>query len=171
MGFTGLTSRQYNTVTLAAVSGAHGVTGEVRLKLFTDTVDSLRLHKSFNDGALTVKSLRSTKDGAIARFAEINDRNAAEKLRSTVLTVPREALPVLGENEYYFSDLLGLPCISTDGTDLGKCVAVENFGASDVLEIERPDGKKFMVAMTPDAVPEWGAEADGRIVVDAAFVI
>ena len=167
MGLTGMTNRQNNIVTLAAVSGAHGVTGEVRLKLFTDTVDSLKRHKSFNDGALTVKSLRSTKDGAIVRFAEINDRNAAEKLRSTVLTVPREALPTLGEGEYYFSDLLGLPCVSTDGTDLGKCVAVENFGASDVLEIERPDGKKFMVPMTADAVPEWGE----RITIDADFVI
>jgi 16S rRNA processing protein RimM len=156
-----------NTVTLAAVSGAHGVTGEVRLKLFAENLDSLKRYKSFNDGALTVKSLRPTKDGAIARFAEINDRNAAEKLRSTVLTVPRAALPELGEGEYYYSDLLGLRCVSTDGTDLGKCVAVENFGASDVLEIERPDGKKFMVPMTPDAVPEWG----GRIVIDAAFVI
>jgi 16S rRNA processing protein RimM len=161
-----------NTVTLAAVSGAHGVTGEVRLKLFTDSVDSLKRHKSFNDGALTVKSLRPTKDGAIARFAEIIDRNAAEKLRSTTLTVPREALPELGEGEYYYSDLLGLPCISTDGTDLGKCVAVENFGASDVLEIEMPSvdgnpGKKFMVPMTPEAVPDWG----DRIVVEAAFVI
>ena len=165
-----------NTVTLAAVSGAHGVTGEVRLKLFTESVDSLKRHKSFNDGTLTVKSLRPTKDGAIARFAEINDRNAAEKLRSTVLTVPREALPELGEGEYYHSDLLGLPCISTDGTDLGKCIAVENFGASDVLEIQMPDengkpGKKFMVPMTPDAVPEWGAGAGGRIVIDAAFVV
>ncbi len=161
-----------DTVTLAAVSGAHGVTGEVRLKLFTENVDSLKRHKSFNDGALTVKSLRATKDGAIARFAEVSDRNAAEKLRSTVLTVPREALPTLSEGEYYFSDLLGLPCVSTDGTDLGKCVAVENFGASDVLEIEMPSqdgkpGKKFMVPMTADAVPEWGE----RIVIDADFVI
>ena len=160
-----------NTVTLAAVSGAHGVTGEVRLKLFTDNVDSLKRHKSFNDGALTVKSLRATKDGAIARFAEVGDRNAAEKLRSTVLTVPRGALPTLADGEYYFSDLLGLPCVSTDGTDLGKCVAVENFGASDVLEIERPDGKKFMVPMTADAVLKWGAEADGRILIDADFAI
>lgn len=156
-----------NTVTLAAVSGAHGVTGEVRLKLFAENLDSLKRYKSFNDGTLTVKSLRPTKDGAIARFAEINDRNAAEKLRSTVLTVPREALPELAEGEYYYSDLLGLPCVSTDGTDLGKCIAVENFGASDVLEIQMPDGKKFMVPMTPDAVPEWG----GRILIDAAFVI
>ncbi len=68
------------TVTLAAISGAHGVTGEVRLKLFAENVDSLKRHKSFNEGALTLKSLRPTKDGAIARFAEINDRNMAEKL-------------------------------------------------------------------------------------------
>jgi 16S rRNA processing protein RimM len=149
-----------NTVTLAAVSGAHGVTGEVRLKLFTDSVDSLKRHKSFNEGALTVKSLRATKDGAIARFAEVGDRNAAERLRSTVLTVARDALPVLAEGEYYFS-------VSTDGTDLGKCVAVENFGASDVLEIQRPDGKKFMVPMTANAVSEWGE----RIVIDAGFVL
>ena len=161
-----------NTVTLAAVSGAHGVTGEVRLKLFAENLDSLKRHQSFNDGALTIKSLRPTKDGAIARFAEINDRNAAEKLRSTVLTVSREALPVLGEGEYYFSDLLGLPCVSTDGADLGRCIAVENFGASDVLEIQMPEengkpGRKFMVPMTPNAVPEWG----DKIVIEATFVI
>ena len=152
------------------------MTGEVRLKLFAENVDSLKRYKSFNDGALTVKSLRPTKDGAIARFVEINDRNAAEKLRSTLLTVPRDALPELGEGEYYYSDLLGLPCVSTDGSDLGICVAVENFGASDVLEIQMPSadgkpGKKFMVPMTVDAVPEWAAGAGGRIVIDAAFVI
>jgi 16S rRNA processing protein RimM len=158
------------TVTLAAVSGAHGVTGEVRLKLFAENVDSLKRHKSFNDGALTLKSLRPTKDGAIARFAEVTDRNAAEKLRSTLLTVPREALPPLGEGEYYFTDLLGLPCVSTDGADLGSCIAVENFGAGDVLEIQlspvdgKP-GKKFMVPMNAQAVPEWG----DRILITASF--
>jgi 16S rRNA processing protein RimM len=136
------------------------------LKLFTESIESLKRYKSFNDGAFTVKSLRPTKDGAIARFAEINDRNAAEKLRSTVLTVPREALPELGEGEYYYSDLLGLACVSTDGTDLGKCVAIENFGASDVLEIQKPDGKKFMVPMTAEAVPEWGEQ----IVIAAEFI-
>ncbi len=163
-------------VTLAAVSGAHGVTGEVRLKIFADSFDSLKLHKSFNNGTLTPTSLRPHKDGAIARFAEINDRNAAEKLRSTLLTVPRAALPVLDEGEYYFTDLLGLSCVSTDGADLGTCVAVENFGAGDVLEIQMPSengkpGKKFMVPMNVQAVPKWGAEAGGQIIIDAGFVV
>lgn len=160
-----------DTVTLAAVSGAHGVTGEVRLKLFTQDLAGLKKYKSFNDGQLTIKTLRPTKDGAIARFVEINDRSAAEKLRSVTLTVPKEALPVLPEGEYYFSDLVGLPCVSSDGEELGVCVAVENFGASDVIEIQRPTidgkpGKKFMVPMTLEAVPEWS----DRIVIDAAFV-
>jgi 16S rRNA processing protein RimM len=160
-----------NTVTLAAVSGAHGVTGEVRLKLFAENLESLKRYKSFNHGALTVTTLRPNKDGAIARFEEITDRNAAEKLRGTLITVPREQLPALGEGEYYHSDLLGLPCVSTTGEVLGTCFAVENFGASDIIEVQRPDGKKFMVPMNADAVPEWGAEANGRIVIDAGFAV
>mgnify|MGYP001277177848 FL=1 len=154
-------------VTLAVVIGAHGVTGEVRLKLFAEGLDSLTAHKSFNDGALTLKSLRPGNNGTIARFVEVADRNAAEAMRGTELTVPREALPPLAEGEYYHADLIGLPCVSTEGEDLGKCVAVENFGAGDVIEIERPDAKRFMVPMKVEAVPEWGE----KIVIDAMFMV
>jgi 16S rRNA processing protein RimM len=116
-------------VTLAAIAGAHGVGGEVKLKLFTG---DLSPYKSF-----------------------------------TALTVPRDTLPPLGEGEYYHADLIGLPTVSTDGAALGHVVAVENFGAGDVLEIERPDKKRFMVPMRPDAVPVWGE----RVVIDAGFVV
>lgn len=154
-------------VTLAAVAGAHGVTGEVRLKLFGEGVDALRRYRAFNDSSLTLTKLRDDgKGGAIARFAEVTDRTAAEKLRGTALTVPRSSLPPLAEGEYYHADLLGLPAVSTDGTDLGECIAIDNFGAGDVLEIRRPDGKRFMVPMRAEAVPEWDA---ARIVITAAY--
>jgi 16S rRNA processing protein RimM len=153
-------------VTLAVIIGAHGVGGEVRLKLFAESLDSLKAHSSFSDGKLTLKSLRPGNN-IIARFAEITDRNAAEAARGTELTVPRDVLPPLAEGEYYHGDLIGLPCVSTDGEDLGLCVAVENFGAGDVLEVERPDKKRFMVPMNAQAVPEWG----DRIVIDALFVV
>lgn len=156
-------------VTLAVVTGAHGVTGEVRLKVFAE---DLKAHKAFNQGALTLKALRLTPQGAIARFAEIPDRTAAEKLRGTELTVPRSALPPLGEGEYYHADLIGLRVASDAGEPLGTVVLVENFGAGDVLEIERPGedgkpGKRFMVPMRPEAVPEWDHE---KLVVASAFV-
>lgn len=143
-------------VTLAAVTGAHGVTGEVRLKLFGEGFASLKGHKSFNDGALTLKKVRDdNKGGAIARFAEIENRTAAEKLRGTTLSVPRETLPPLEEGEYYHTDLIGLAAVSASGTALGEVIDVQNFGAGDVIEIKRPDGKTFMVPMRVEAVPTW----------------
>ncbi len=152
---------------LAAIAGAHGITGEVRLKLFGEGIASLKPHKSFNGGALTLEKLRDDgKGGAVARFAEVQDRNAAEALRSTTLTVPRASLPPLAEGEYYHSDLLGLPAFSDAGEPLGHVCAIENFGAGDVIEIERPVKKRFMVPMKPAAVPEWNAV---RLVVTAAF--
>ena len=151
------------SVTLAVVIGAHGVAGEVRLKVFAE---DLRAHKSFNGGALTLKSLRPGNNGAIARFAEVADRNTAEAMRGTELTVPRASLPPLGEGEYYHVDLIGLPAVSTGGDVLGIVVAIDNYGAGDVIEIERPSGKRFMVPMRPEAVPEWN---DARLVVAEDF--
>lgn len=155
-------------VTLAAITGAHGVTGEVRLKLFGEGVAALKRYRAFNDSSLTLEKLKDDgKGGAIARFAEVADRTAAERLRGTALTVPRSAMPPLGEGEYYHADLIGLAAISTTGEALGTCIAVENFGAGDVLEIQRPDGKRFMVPMREEAVPEW-SDLTG-LLIDAAW--
>lgn len=164
-------------VTLAAVSGAHGVTGEVRLKLFGEGVAALGRYRKFNeqlgnDSTLTLVKVRDDgKGGAIARFVEVTDRTAAEKLRGTALTVLRSAMPALEEGEYYHADLLGLSAFSDAGEVLGTVIAIDNYGAGDVLEIERPasdDGKRhrFMVPMNATAVPEWDAE---KLVVSAAF--
>ncbi|MCW3835686.1 ribosome maturation factor RimM [Sphingomonas canadensis] len=144
-------------VTLAVVIGAHGVAGEVRLKVFAQDLAAFR---AFNGGALTLRSARQGPNGTIARFAEVADRNAAEALRGTELTVPRSALPPLGEGEYYHCDLIGLAAVSEGGEPIGRVVAVDNFGAGDVIEVERPaagdrPGTRFMVPMQPRAVPRW----------------
>ena len=155
-------------VILAAVAGAHGVGGEVRLKLFAEGLDSLKRHKTFlaGDRELTLKSVKPGSAGAIARFAEIGDRAAAEALRGTLLTVPRSALPPLEPGEYYHADLVGLPCESADGAALGVVVAVENFGAGDLLEIEGSDGKRALIPFRPGIADL----ADGKVIADPAFL-
>ena len=156
------------TVTLAAITGAHGVTGEVRLKLFGEGLAALRPHKSFNDGALTPSKIRDDgKGGAIARFAESTDRAAAEKLRGTALTVSRDTLAPLEEGEFYYSDLLDLPVVTDAGEEIGRVCAVENFGATDIVEIEKTGGGKFMVPLTEQAVPGWDHD---RLIVSSEFV-
>ncbi len=155
-------------VTLAAIAGAHGIGGEVRLKVFAESLDSLKRHKTYEAAGrtLTLKSVKPGKPDAIARFAEVTTREAAEALRGTPLAVPREALPALDEGEYYHADLIGRPVVTTDGVEVGIVTAVENFGAGDILEIEKPGGGTFMVPFRPEAVPEIGE----RIVLDPAFV-
>lgn len=156
------------TVTLAAIIGAHGIGGEVRLKLFAETVDSVKRHKMIRVGAreLTLDAIKATGAAPIARFAEIADRNAAEALRGQLLTVPRDALPPLGEGEYYHADLLGLPCVGADGEALGTVVAIDDFGAGEIIEIEKPGGKRAMVPFR-EGIADL---ADGRIVVDPIFL-
>lgn len=153
-------------VTLAVIIGAHGVTGEMRLKLFGDGPESLKRYESFNAGArtLTLKTVRDGPNGAVARFAEVTDRNAAEALRGVELTVPRSQLPLLADGEYYHVDLVGLPCVSDQGEEIGRVVAVENFGAGDILEIEKGEGKRFMVPIHAATI-----EAE-RVLLDAQFI-
>jgi 16S rRNA processing protein RimM len=153
-------------VTLAAITGAHGLKGEVRLKLFTDSAEGLKHYAGFDaDGrTLTLASVRQAGAGAIARFKEVADRTQAEALRGIALTVAREALPPLEDGEYYHADLIGLPVVTPEGDSAGTVTAVENFGAGDVLDIEKSDGKSFMAPMHAVTVePE-------RLVIDPVFV-
>jgi 16S rRNA processing protein RimM len=155
-------------VTLAAIIGAHGIGGEVRLKLFADSVDSVSRYRTIAVGErmLTLKSVKAGGGTPIARFAEINDRSAAEALRGQLLTVARDALPPLEDGEYYHADIIGLPCESREGEALGIVVAIDNFGAGDIIEIEKPDGKRSMVPFRADVADLDG----GRIVVDPIFL-
>lgn len=156
-------------IALAAVAGAHGIKGELRLKLFTDSAANLAVHKAVFVGnrELPLESAKDSGKGmAVARLRGVGDRSAAEALRGSLIEVDRAALPPLEDGEYYHGDLIGLPCIAGDGAPLGTVVAVENYGAGDLLEIEKPDGRKSLIPFTPGV-----ADLDGeRIVLDPEFL-
>ncbi|HVJ71464.1 MAG TPA: ribosome maturation factor RimM [Sphingomicrobium sp.] len=155
-------------VALAAVAGAHGVKGELRLKLFADSVESLaRQSRMFVGGReLALKDIKDGGKTAIARFEGISDRAAAEALRGQLIEIDRDALPPLEEGEYYHADLIGLPCVDVLGTSVGTVASVENFGAGDLLEIELPNGKRSLIPFR-DPI----ARLDGdRIVIEREFL-
>jgi len=155
-------------IALAAVAGAHGVKGEVRLKLFSESVESLSRHQKLYVGGAE-RRLLAVRDGwktAVARFEGIGDRAAAEGLRGSLVEVDRSALPALEEGEYYHADLIGLPAVDREGNVLGTVVAIENYGAGDLLEIETGGGKRSLIAFKPGVADL----ADGRIVLDPEFL-
>lgn len=162
------TGRAERRIALAVVAGAHGVKGELRLKLFADSVDSLAHHSRLYVGGREL-ALRDVRDGgktAVARFEGISDRTAAEALRGELVEIDRDRLPSLEAGEYYHAGLIGLPCVDEGGSALGTVVSVENFGAGDLLEVESPNGRRSLI---PFRDPMARLEGE-RIVLDPAFL-
>jgi 16S rRNA processing protein RimM len=155
-------------IALAAVAGAHGVKGEVRLKLFSDSIDSLSRHERLYVGGVERRLLwvRDSGKTAVARLEGITDRTAAEALRGSLVEVDRSELPPLEEGEYYHADLIGLPATNISGDVLGTVVAVENYGAGDLLEIQDATGKRSLIPFRVGIADLDG----GRIVLNPEFL-
>jgi 16S rRNA processing protein RimM len=155
-------------IALAMVAGAHGIKGELRLKLFSTSCDSIAVHNNLYVGGAARRLLfvRDSGKTAVARFEGISDRSSAEALRGALIEIERSALPPLAEDEYYHADLIGLDAVDRDGNSVGSVVAVENYGAGDLLEIEAQDGRSWLIPFKP-GIAELAGE---RIILDREFL-
>lgn len=157
-------------VCVAEIGAAHGIAGEVRLRAFTD--DPLAVTQfgplQAEDGReVAIAALRPGRDCLIARIVGVADRTAAERWRNVKLYVAREKLPAIDEPEtYYHADLIGLAAVGPDGAAFGHVVAVQNFGAGDLVEIAPAAGGPTVLLPFTDAVVPVVDVANGRIVVN-----
>jgi 16S rRNA processing protein RimM len=155
-------------ILLGAIIGAHGLKGEVKVKTFTETPERLGAYGPLHakDGRpFTVDVVRVIDTAsAVVRFAGIADRNAAEALKGVELYVAREALPETEAEEFYHADLIGLRAEDSEGRLVGHIRGVHNFGAGDVLDIERADGSEVLLPFTHEFVPTVDVKS-GRVVL------
>lgn len=155
-------------ILLAAIIGAQGLKGQVKVKLFTATAEGLARYQTLMDARgnrFEITAIRPSKDGeAVMSLSGIADRNQAEALKGTELFVSRDQLPATADEEFYHADLIGLEAQDQEGRMLGKVAAIHNYGAGDVMEITRPDGDNILLAFTCETVPVIDI-AGGRIVV------
>ncbi len=146
---------------VGVISGAHGVRGLVKVQSFTDPPEALGLYKDVGDEAgrpLGLELLVPVKGQFLGRVVGIADRDAAERARGTRLFVSRAHLPEAADGEFYHADLIGMEARSSAGEILGIVKSVENFGASDILDIKGTGRRDFMVPFTDAFVPIVDAE-------------
>lgn len=158
-----------NPVQLAVIGAAHGIKGEVRVKTYTgDPLDlgSYGLLYDTSGKSYEILSIRPSKTVVVVRFAGMDDRNAAEALNGKELYVDHAQLPQdLDEDEFYYTDLIGLAVRDNAGVSYGKVSAVFNFGGGDVLEIKESGKKPVLIPFTLVSVPEILME-EGAILID-----
>jgi 16S rRNA processing protein RimM len=164
-------------ILVGAIAGAHGVRGQVKIKSFTDDPAAVAAYGPVTDESGR-RSFRLTLTGGagaangmvIARIDGVSDRNGAEALKGLRLYVARAALPPTEEGEYYRADLIGLRAERRDGSVYGQVVDVQNYGAGDLLEIERADGETEYLPFTLATAPLVDIPR-GRLVVEPPVVV
>lgn len=154
-------------VLVGAITAAHGIRGEVKLRSFTADPAAIAAYSPLETAAgrkIEIARVRPQKDGFIAILKGVTDRNAAEALRGTELFVPRERLPEPEDDEVYVHDLIGLTVHLADGSLLGEIVDVADYGAGDLIDV-KVEGRKDTV-LIPFA-PQYVLETrDDRVIVD-----
>jgi 16S rRNA processing protein RimM len=156
-------------VCVARIGAAHGTRGEVRLWSFTAEPLAIAgygpLETEDRAQRFEITALRPAKDHLVARLTGVDDRDAAERLTNLDLYVARERLPPPEPDEFYHADLIGLAVVDVNGAPIGEVVAVQNFGAGDLLEI-RPAGEAqtVMLRFNEATVPQVDV-AGGRIAI------
>lgn len=164
-------SDQDRRILLGRITGAHGVRGDVVIDSYASDPRDIGAYGPLEteDGGrlLEIKVVRITpKRAVIARVAGISDRTAAETLKGTTLYVDRARLPATETHEYYHADLVGLKVEDADGRVLGSVLAVQNYGAGDLLELRLTAKKASELIPFTDAFVPVVDIAGGRVVVN-----
>lgn len=162
-------------ILLGQIAGVHGIKGHVLVRTYSDAPAGIAaygpLENEGGDKTFTFKVIRETDKGIVASVNGISDRTTAEGLRGTNLYVARDKLPAPAEGEYYHADLIGLKAIDVDGQPVGTVVAVQNYGAGDLLEIKRPGSSQTaLVPLTDHFVPDIDLAAKTVITIVPDFV-
>lgn len=150
-------------ILIGEIATAHGIKGLVKLRSFvTDTTlfKTTAVYTSETSTKTISLTLKNALKGDwLAEVKDVADRNAAELLRGTKLYIERDVLPEPDEDEYYVEDLKGLRVIDESGKEIGTVLSVENFGASDLLDIKPQSGSSFYVPFTDDTVKDIDMDA------------
>lgn len=168
-----------NAIAVAAVVGAHGVRGWVRVHLYDPNSSALRRGLVATLRApqqeplpLKITAVEPIPGKPVCRvqLAGITDRDQAEALRGRELWLARTDLPRLAKDEFYLADILGLPVerLRPDGSvqSLGTVVGLTSNGAQDLLEVEfQLEGRRPDTWLLP-ALPQFIAEVEGRVLVE-----
>ena len=161
---------QPDLICVGAIAGSYGVAGEVRLKSFCADPEAIASYGPLvtEDGSrsFTVKLTRPVANGLGARLTGIATKEQADALKGTSLYAPRSKLPVLPDDEYYHTDLIGLAAYDTGGGQIGLVQAIHNHGAGDLLEIAGPGLKQSLLIPFTMAVVPLVDIASKRIIID-----
>ncbi len=153
-------------VVMAQVKEPYGLKGWIKLYMFGEARDGLKDFSLWwiNRGAETrpdwqcVVPEQVAEHGGtlVAKWPGVEDRDAAFALKGLQIAVPRSQFSANSENEFYWSDLIGLAVINRQGESLGRVEGLLDLGPHHVLRV-RP-----LAPVAAQAAAAAGVQAGGE---------
>lgn len=132
---------QERRILVGRVSGAFGVSGELRCQSYTEPAGQLLRYRPLilshggNERTLDVLHGRDTARGLVLRLPGVTDRDAAQAMQGAELWIKRSQLPKPAAGEYYWVDLEGLRVVNREGVDFGTVSHLFQTPANPVLVV------------------------------------
>jgi 16S rRNA processing protein RimM len=137
------------------ITGAYGLRGGIRVSPYSLDADALLSVKTWwldkpSLRPVRVRNAKSHSGDVTATLVDVTDREMAEALKGATVQVSRADFPELPEDEYYWTDLIGLDTVNLQGESLGKVTDMMHNGAQSILRI------------TPEADPNAAPDAKAQ---------
>lgn len=147
-------------VIMGRIASAHGIQGWVKIQPYTEYLDSLLDYKSWWIGQesgpwreVEIEKYEVHNKTLAVQLPDCPDRTAAEKLKGLLIAVPRSSLPKQSNNEYYWSDLIGLVVVNEAGVTLGLVTNLLETGANLVLSVQG-EGGEILIPFVATAIKQ-----------------
>ena len=136
---------------LGKITGAHGIKGWLKIQSFSSPPENILNYPQWiinNQGKndfYTLEQGRKQKNKIVVKLEKINDRNTAESLINSKIQILRSDLPKLSNENYYWSDLVGLSVLNSEDKVIGKIESLIETGANDVMVINTTKDERALV--------------------------
>ena len=137
-----MTKLEERKIVVGRISGLYGVRGWVRVYSYTAPREEIICYSPWQIGSrgqwreMRVAEGRKHGKGIVARLVGCDDRDLAAALMGSDIVIPRSRLPETVVGEYYWTDLVGLKVVTSDGVELGVIKTLMETGANDVLVVQ-----------------------------------
>ena len=136
---------------LGKISGVHGIKGWLKIHSFSSPPENILNYPKWiinNQGeeeCYSVEQGRKQNNKIVVKLEKIDDRNTAESLINSKIQILRSDLPKLSNENYYWSDLVGLSVLNSEETVIGKIESLIETTANDIMVINTSKNERVLV--------------------------
>ena len=157
-------------VVMGKVVGSFGINGWLKIKSFSEKIELLGKYENWyfsqdekNWAEKKIEQFKINLNKISVKIYGINDRTAADGYKGYLIGIPRQSLPELANNEFYWNDLIGFEVVTLSDVLLGKLETFIETGANDVMVVE--GDKQRLLPYVPSVVKKVDVKQQ-QIIVD-----